>query len=261
MKTGEQAAADQSAQVSDAIGTFLSPVLLSLGGVSVLVGAFIIFNAFSMTVAQRRREFAMLRALGASRRQVMLSITVRGVRHGRARLGRSDSSWGSVSPPACQRPDEGAERRHPDQRSGDAAAHGDRRPRRRHQHHAAVGGGARAARDARAAGGRPPGGLDAAADARSRSYAPYIAAAVAVLGVLGVVNGMYGVGTTTQRLLAMAAGAVLLFLAVAMLSKYIVAPVAGFIGWPLMRWRRRAAAWRGTTACAIPRARPRPPRR
>ena len=40
-----------------------------------LVGAFIIFNAFSMTVAQRRREFAMLRALGASRAQVLWSIT------------------------------------------------------------------------------------------------------------------------------------------------------------------------------------------
>ena len=75
VKTGEQAATDASAQVSDAIGSFLNPVLLSLGGVAVLVGAFIIFNAFSMTVTQRRREFAMLRALGASRRQVLLSIT------------------------------------------------------------------------------------------------------------------------------------------------------------------------------------------
>ena len=43
------------------------PALLAFGGIAVLVGAFIIFNAFSMTVAQRRREFAMLRALGATR--------------------------------------------------------------------------------------------------------------------------------------------------------------------------------------------------
>jgi putative ABC transport system permease protein len=75
VKTGAQAAADQTKQLSDAIGTFLKPALLSFGGIAVLVGAFIIFNAFSMTVAQRRREFAMIRALGASRRQVMLSIT------------------------------------------------------------------------------------------------------------------------------------------------------------------------------------------
>ena len=75
VKTGTQAAADQAKQISDAIGTFLKPALLSFGGIAVLVGAFIIFNAFSMTVAQRRREFAMLRALGASRRQVLLSLT------------------------------------------------------------------------------------------------------------------------------------------------------------------------------------------
>ena len=76
VKTGAQAAADQTKQLSDAIGTFLKPALLSFGGIAVLVGAFIIFNAFSMTVAQRRREFAMVRALGASRRQVLTSITV-----------------------------------------------------------------------------------------------------------------------------------------------------------------------------------------
>jgi putative ABC transport system permease protein len=70
---------------------------------------------------------------------------------------------------------------------------------------------------------------------RYARFTPYIAAAVAALGVAGVVNGMYGVGTTTQRLLAVAAGAVLIFVAIAMLSKYFVAPVAGFIGWPLKR--------------------------
>ncbi len=73
VKTGEQAAADATAETADAIGSFLTPVLLAFAGVSVFVGAFIIFNAFSITVAQRRREFAMLRALGASRRQVLTS--------------------------------------------------------------------------------------------------------------------------------------------------------------------------------------------
>ena len=74
VKTGEQAAADATAETADAIGSFLTPVLLAFAGVSVFVGAFIIFNAFSITVAQRRREFAMLRALGASRRQVLSSV-------------------------------------------------------------------------------------------------------------------------------------------------------------------------------------------
>ena len=56
VKTGAQAAADQTKQLSDLIGAFLRPVLLAFGGIAVLVGAFIIFNAFSMTVAQRRRS-------------------------------------------------------------------------------------------------------------------------------------------------------------------------------------------------------------
>ena len=73
-KTGQQAAADQSAATSKAINSFLRPALLAFGGVAVFVGAFIIFNAFSITVAQRRREFAMVRAMGASRRQVLATV-------------------------------------------------------------------------------------------------------------------------------------------------------------------------------------------
>ena len=38
------------------------------------MGAFIIFNTFSITVAQRQREFALMRTLGASRRQVLTSV-------------------------------------------------------------------------------------------------------------------------------------------------------------------------------------------
>ena len=40
------------------------------------VGAFIIFNTFSITVAQRSREFAMLRTIGASRRQVLRAVLI-----------------------------------------------------------------------------------------------------------------------------------------------------------------------------------------
>ncbi len=42
--------------------------------IALFVGAFIIFNTFSIIVAQRSRELALLRALGASRRQVMTSV-------------------------------------------------------------------------------------------------------------------------------------------------------------------------------------------
>ena len=47
--------------------------------VALVVGAFIIFNTFSITVAQRTREFGLLRTLGASRGQIMRSVVVEGL--------------------------------------------------------------------------------------------------------------------------------------------------------------------------------------
>ncbi len=48
--------------------------LLTFAGIALFVGAFVIFNTFSITVAQRTREFATLRTIGASRRQVLNSV-------------------------------------------------------------------------------------------------------------------------------------------------------------------------------------------
>ena len=73
VRTGaEQAQADQ-ADTSSAV-TFIRIVLLAFGGVALFVGAFVIFNTLSITVAQRTREFATLRTLGGSRRQVLRSV-------------------------------------------------------------------------------------------------------------------------------------------------------------------------------------------
>ena len=68
--TGEQVAADGSAAVRDAMGVFTT-VLLVFAGISLLVGSFVIWNTFNVLVAQRRREVALLRAVGATRRQVL----------------------------------------------------------------------------------------------------------------------------------------------------------------------------------------------
>ena len=54
-------------------------VLLGFAGIALLVGAFVIFNTLSITVAQRTREFATLRTLGASRKQVMRSVVLEGI--------------------------------------------------------------------------------------------------------------------------------------------------------------------------------------
>ncbi|MBI5106401.1 MAG: ABC transporter permease, partial [Solirubrobacterales bacterium] len=74
VKTGGQQAQETADEINDAIGGFLTPALLALAGASLLVGAFIIFNTFSITVAQRTRELGMLRAIGATRRQVLGTI-------------------------------------------------------------------------------------------------------------------------------------------------------------------------------------------
>jgi putative ABC transport system permease protein len=53
---------------------FMSVFLLVFAVVALVVGGFVIFNSFSITVAQRTRETAMLRAIGSSRRQVLRSV-------------------------------------------------------------------------------------------------------------------------------------------------------------------------------------------
>ena len=71
--TGDKEAGDQADDLLDAI-SFLTTLLLVFAGISLVVGSFLIVNTFSMLVAQRSRELALLRALGASRRQVTWSV-------------------------------------------------------------------------------------------------------------------------------------------------------------------------------------------
>lgn len=71
--TGEQKAAAQAASLEESLA-FINTFLLVFAGVALFVGSFIILNTFSMLTAQRTRELALLRALGASRRQVTRSV-------------------------------------------------------------------------------------------------------------------------------------------------------------------------------------------
>jgi putative ABC transport system permease protein len=54
----------------------LKYALLAFAGVAIFVGAFVIANTLGITIAQRMREFATLRTLGASRRQVLRSVVL-----------------------------------------------------------------------------------------------------------------------------------------------------------------------------------------
>ena len=73
VETGAVNAARQANDVADQLG-FLKYLLLAFGFVAVFVGAFIIFNTYSITVAQRTREFGVLRTLGATGRQTLLAV-------------------------------------------------------------------------------------------------------------------------------------------------------------------------------------------
>ncbi len=71
--SGQTVAGELSSAVSNAL-SFLSTVLLVFALISLFVGAFTIFNTFSITVGQRTRELALLRIVGASRRQVFAAV-------------------------------------------------------------------------------------------------------------------------------------------------------------------------------------------
>jgi putative ABC transport system permease protein len=73
VKTGAQDAKDQANDIQDGL-SFLNTLLLSFAGIALFVGAFIIFNTFSITVAQRTTEIGLLRTMGASRRQILRSV-------------------------------------------------------------------------------------------------------------------------------------------------------------------------------------------
>jgi len=75
-ETGQAAAAAAEQSTQATISTFIGTPLLVFAFISLFVGSFLIINTFNILVAQRTRELALLRALGATRAQVMVSVLV-----------------------------------------------------------------------------------------------------------------------------------------------------------------------------------------
>jgi putative ABC transport system permease protein len=73
VRTGEQLAEDASAELRAGL-SFFNYILLGFAGVALFVGVFLILNTFSIMVAQRTRELALTRAIGASRGQIIRSV-------------------------------------------------------------------------------------------------------------------------------------------------------------------------------------------
>jgi putative ABC transport system permease protein len=212
----------------------IQKILLGFAGVAVFVGAFVIFNTISITVAQRMRELATLRTIGASRRQVMASVLVEAFVVGAvgavaglflgfglaAGLDELMSAIGIDLPKSATvfatrtavvslvvgtlitllsalRPAVRATRVPPI---------------------AAVREGA----------DLPPG--------RLAFLGPPLKTIVAAAGIALLLYGFFvqGIGVT-QRLLAMGVGALLLFVGVALISAWLVRPLASVLGWPATR--------------------------
>ncbi|PIM74048.1 ABC transporter [Streptomyces sp. JV178] len=73
--TGEELASQQATQIAASMSG-LKNGLLVFAGIALFVGTFIIANTFTMLVAQRTKELALLRAVGASRRQVTRTVLI-----------------------------------------------------------------------------------------------------------------------------------------------------------------------------------------
>jgi putative ABC transport system permease protein len=232
VRTGTQQAQQDSSSITSFLN-FLKTFLLVFAGVALFVGSFVIANSLSITIAQRTREFATLRTLGASRKQVRRSILVEsfvigtiasviGLLVGLAlaqglfalfdAAGLTLPNTGTVVRPrtiivailvgivvtvlASMRPAIRATRVEPI---------------------AAVREGATL----------PEG--------RLAKYRTLMSAATAIVGVIALVLGLFAASGTGAVLILMGIGAVLIFVGVALLSARIVPRLARWLGWPATR--------------------------
>ena len=231
VQTGREDADEQAGILNDLIGKIIRYALLAFAGVAILVGAFIIYNTFSITVAQRTREFAMLRTIGASRRQILGSVigeafiigliaSAAGILLGLALawgLGKLFGAIGFGLPATglilswqtvivCLAVGIGITVL------------------------ASIFPALRATRIAPIAALREGATLPVG---RFAKLTPVIAVIIGILGGAGMAYGLISSGGTTGRLTTLAGGAILIFLAVAMLSRYIVRPVVSVLGKPI----------------------------
>ena len=223
---------DTANEINDQIGGFLTPALLAFAGAALLVGAFIIFNTFTITVAERTREFALLRTLGATRGQILGAVALEALVLGlvASALGIALGLLFAIGLASMFEtvglglPTGGLELS----------------PRTTLMS-LLVGVGvtqAAAIAPARRATRVPPIAALQGAGARaghSHWWTPIIAAAVTILGIAFLAAGLLASGPAASRLSIMALGVVLLFTGVALSARWFVRPLAGAVGWPLER--------------------------
>jgi putative ABC transport system permease protein len=230
VKTADAQTQEAVDNINQGVGIF-QKILLAFGFIALFVGAFVIANTLSITIAQRMREFATLRTIGGSRRQVLRSVMLealvvgimasliglffglaiaKGLNALFSALGVEFPSGGTVFATrtvvvsllvgvvvtllASLRPAIKATRVPPI---------------------AAVREGAN---------------LPAS---RLSRWGPVVSIVTLALGILLLVYGIFGGGlTTANRLMALGFGTLILFVGVAMNAKRTVRPLAAVLGWP-----------------------------
>ena len=233
-----QTAAEQDRFTLDGLKQFVGFIrvfLLVFGGIAVFVGAFTIQNSLSITVAQRSRELALLRALGATRRQVLRSVVAEALAMGiggsivgiAAGLGLAKlltSIFASIGLELPQTATSLALRTVIVSLGVGVVV----------TLIAGLGPALRATRVSPVTAMRegaelPPG--------RIGRHATKIAAGVGALALAILGIALFAPGIDTEpRLLMLAPGALLLFLAVALVSPRLVPPLASVLGRPAARF-------------------------
>ena len=230
--TGQQAASEDRSDIVNSLGQ-LTTLLLVFAITALLVGAFMIFNTFSITVAQRTRENGLLRALGATRRQVLSSVLAEAVTVGL--LASAVGLGVGVAVAAGLKALLAA-------LSIDIPAGGIVLAARTVLIALLVGTGvtvAAALSPARKAGKVPPIAAMQDAVATSTGYGSrqrvFVGAGVLVLGAAALFTGL--LAHPSSPVLFAGAGAVLVFFAVAILGRTVALPISRVLGAPLPRLR------------------------
>jgi putative ABC transport system permease protein len=233
VRTAADQAKDDAEDTNEFI-SFLRTFLLSFGGIALFVGAFVIANSLSITIAQRTRELATLRTVGASRRQVLRSILIESVVVGVLAsivglflgLGLAKGLFWLFDAIGFTLPNSGLIF---ETRTiivalvvGIAVTIG-----------ASLRPAIRATRVPPIAAVREGATLPESRFARFRTPAALILAAI---GFGLVIYGLFGSGLGTATiLLSMGVGALLVFVGVALFASKLVPGLATFLGWPTAR--------------------------
>ena len=232
VRTGDQQASKDLESVE--FTKFIRYFLLSFAGIALFVGAFVIFNTFSITVAQRTREFATLRTIGASRRQLMQSVVLEALVIGfvASLIGLFAGLGLAVGLNALFKA-----------LNADLPTQGTVFATRTIVISMLIGTvvtllagvfpALRATRVPPIAAVREGATLP---KSRFSPFVPYLAIAIITIGIAALGLAMFKdeLGTA-QRLLAIAGGVLALFTGVAMVSSHLVKPLASILGWPAQR--------------------------